>query len=465
MPAALEAQAALFAFEEAVTAHSSAMLTGDATDLEAMAQSLGRADQLLDSVHQRLASIQQATTIGDNLQVALRTFATAGPAVFHAVVERGISDPEVAAMLTAFRHQSEQLRSDLNSHNAAHAGGVRTTLGGLAAATDRKLWVSLVTFLLVISVAITVATWIVRRSIIRPLLTRAGELDHEAGTISSAANEFTQASQSLASGSSQSAAALQQSSAALTEMAGLTRANAERAESTKAVAQRARVAADAGSTGMAKLTAAMSAIEQSSQDISKIIKTIDEIAFQTNILALNAAVEAARAGEAGAGFAVVADEVRSLAQRSASASRETADKIEQATRRSHEGSQLSGDVSQQLAEIVQRVREVDGLIAEISTASHEQNAGIDQVTASMAELDQLTQKNAAMAEETSASAHQLGEQTERLRLVSASFTRLARGGQGPMQQDPTAIPEPVELEPLPPPPVNGRMRAVQVVRV
>jgi len=172
------------------------------------------------------------------------------------------------------------------------------------------------------------------------------------------------------------------------------------------------------------MQSAMNAIQQSSHDISKIIKTIDEIAFQTNILALNAAVEAARAGVAGAGFAVVADEVRSLAQRSAVAARETADKIADATTRSAQGVELSQRVSAGLQHILEKNREVDRLVAEVATASHEQSVGLSQINTAITQMDKVTQANAASAEETAAAAQELNAQSEELRNSSAQLGAL-----------------------------------------
>lgn len=179
---------------------------------------------------------------------------------------------------------------------------------------------------------------------------------------------------------------------------------------------------------MRDMQAAMHAIQNSSAEISKIIKTIDEIAFQTNILALNAAVEAARAGEAGAGFAVVADEVRALAQRSVLAARETAQKISDAAAKSEQGNRISEKVSKSLDEITAKVRRVDELVAEIAMASKEQSEGIGQVTRAVGEMDRVTQSNAATAEETSSAATELNTQTVRLKAVIAELTSMSVGG-------------------------------------
>ena len=181
---------------------------------------------------------------------------------------------------------------------------------------------------------------------------------------------------------------------------------------------------------MRAMQTAMQAITTSSADISKILKTIDEISFQTNILALNAAVEAARAGEAGAGFAVVADEVRALAQRSAVAARETAAKIDDSVAKSQQGAQISTEVAKSFEIIQQQVLQLDQLVGEIATASSEQSQGIGQVTIAVAQMDRITQSNAASAEETSAASQDLNAQASVLSEAVYSLQELvgSKGG-------------------------------------
>ena len=171
----------------------------------------------------------------------------------------------------------------------------------------------------------------------------------------------------------------------------------------------------------------MDAIKEASNNIAKIIKSIDEIAFQTNILALNAAVEAARAGEAGMGFAVVADEVRNLAQRSAQAARETAAKIEDSITKSDRGVQISLQVTRSFEEIMETVRKVDDLVANIASASKEQSDGIGQVSTAITEVDKVTQSNAANAEESAAAALELNAQGDALKEALNKMMKLTAG--------------------------------------
>jgi hypothetical protein len=207
-------------------------------------------------------------------------------------------------------------------------------------------------------------------------------------------------SRDLAQSSSQQAASVEETSASMEEIRSMMQRNAEHAINAKKLANEARQAAESGATDMADLTKAIADIKESSDSISNVLKTINEIAFQTNILALNAAVEAARAGEAGLGFAVVADEVRSLAQRCANASRETEDSISGSVQKALTGVNTSGRVAENLSRIVTKSREVDQLIAEIANATTEQSRGIELVSNAMTSIDHGTQKTAAQADQT-----------------------------------------------------------------
>ncbi|HEV2693527.1 MAG TPA: methyl-accepting chemotaxis protein [Verrucomicrobiae bacterium] len=242
-----------------------------------------------------------------------------------------------------------------------------------------------------------------------------------------AAGQVSTASQTLAEGSSEQAASLEETSASLEEMTAMIKRNAENAGKANMLAKEARQAADKGANDMQAMSTAMEAIKVSSDDIAKIIKTIDEIAFQTNILALNAAVEAARAGEAGMGFAVVADEVRNLAQRCAQAAKETAAKIEGAIVRTGQGVEISDKVVQNLNEIVTKVRQVDELVAEVAGASGEQSQGISQINNATVQMDRVTQKNSATAEESAAAAEELNAQADSMKQSVSELLRLVGG--------------------------------------
>jgi methyl-accepting chemotaxis protein len=250
------------------------------------------------------------------------------------------------------------------------------------------------------------------------------ELDAGAEQTTSAAGNVSAASQSLAEGASEQAASIQETSASLEELSSMTQRNSDHSQKANGLAKQAREAAERGAVDMQSMSAAMEAIKVSSDDIAKIIKTIDEIAFQTNILALNAAVEAARAGEAGMGFAVVADEVRALAQRSAQAAKETSAKIEGAIARTSQGVEISAKVAKTLADIVGRARQVDELVTEVASASREQTQGIAQINIAVGQMDKVIQANAATAEESAAAAEELNAQAENMKSSVAELLRL-----------------------------------------
>ena len=271
---------------------------------------------------------------------------------------------------------------------------------------------------------------LVSRGINRVLKSVSASLSAGAAQIASAAGQVSSASQSLAEGASEQAASLEEASSSLEEMSSMTKRNAESAQQVKELGSQARKAGDAAVAEMQAMAVAMDGIRTSSDDIAKIIKTIDEIAFQTNILALNAAVEAARAGEAGAGFAVVADEVRSLAQRCAHAAKETAAKIEDSVEKSARGVAISTKVAKSLEEIVGKARQVDEMAAEVAVASREQSQGIEQVNTAVGQMDQVTQNNAASAEESASAAEELNAQADAAKEAVAELLELVDGNRG-----------------------------------
>jgi len=300
--------------------------------------------------------------------------------------------------------------------------------------TDINVAVS--TTLFIAAVFSALVYWTVKRLVTTPIGQIIKRLQQGAEHLNGSSATIHAGSQSLAEGASEQAASIEETSASLEEMSSMVKRNAENAQKANDLAKHACTAADKGMGDMQTMSAAMEAIKVSSDDIAKIIKTIDEIAFQTNILALNAAVEAARAGEAGMGFAVVADEVRNLAQRSAQAAKETAAKIEGAIAKTGQGVEISSMVAKTLNEIVTKARQVDELVAEVSSASREQSQGISQVNTAVGQMDKVTQSNAANAEESAAAAEELNAQAQTMKASVAELLQLVGGSE--IANDPPA---------------------------
>ncbi len=261
--------------------------------------------------------------------------------------------------------------------------------------------------LLLLVVASCVYYYTTTRGVIGPLRNIIAGLTEGADQVNDAAGQVAASSQSTAEGASMQASSIEQTSSALEEMAAQTRSNAENAAKANELANATRRLAEQGDQTMDQLGHAMQAINDSAGEISKIIKIIEEIAFQTNLLALNAAVEAARAGEHGKGFAVVADEVRNLAQRSAEAARDTTRLISDSAERAKEGSTVANAATDILRKVIDNVSQVADLINDISSASNEQAQGIEQINTAVATMDKVTQQNAAGAEQAAAAAEEL----------------------------------------------------------
>ena len=256
---------------------------------------------------------------------------------------------------------------------------------------------------------------LITRSITKPINVVIDGVAEGADQVASASAEISSSSQSLAEGATEQAASLEETSSSLEEMSSTVQQNADNAGQAQQLSTVAKDTAVKGANSVNKMIEAVNEINSSSEEVSKIIKVIDEIAFQTNLLALNAAVEAARAGEHGKGFAVVAEEVRNLAGRSAEAAKTTAGLIEDSSAKAKMGSELATESGEVLNEIVSNTTKASDLISEIAAASREQAEGINQVTRAVTQMDQVTQQNSAFSEETASASEELSSQAEGLK--------------------------------------------------
>ena len=292
-------------------------------------------------------------------------------------------------------------------------------------AQSRWLTVALLALGLVVG---PIGLFVVRRINVE-LRRMASELGDGAHQVASAASQVSSSSQSLAQGSSEQAASLEETSASSEEISSMARKNSENSREAAALVAQSEQRFAVTNKSLNQMVVAMGDIHAQSGKISKIIKVIDDVAFQTNILALNAAVEAARAGEAGLGFAVVADEVRNLAQRCAQAAKDTAGLIEESIAKSNDGKVTVDQVAAAIRAITEEFGKVKILVDEVHHGSEEQTRGIEQVARAVTQMEQVTQTTAASAEESAAAAEELNAQSETVKSIVGRLTAMVGGGE------------------------------------
>jgi len=401
--------------------------TNDKTLIEARklagAEAIAEVTGSLDSFRGEALSDADRLAIAD-LTSGLNGWTRANDEVTRLVTAGSAADAAKAALKNgdAFKEQSRTATDEIVGREQ---GALQSDLDTVR---SRTASVRLMVFAGVF-IAFLVALFAVRSMISanRSLWTHSQELREGTEHVVAAAGQVATSAQGLSQASTHQAASLQETSASMEEMASMTRKNAENAvqaaELATDVAHQVRSANDA----LSDMVSSMTAIRESSNKVAKIIKVIDEIAFQTNILALNAAVEAARAGEAGMGFAVVAGEVRNLAQRSAQAAKDTASLLEESIARSQEGTGRVEQVAHSIASITDNVARVKGMVEEVRQASGQQAQGIDQVTQAIAQMESVTQTTAATAEESAAASEELNAQAEQSMAVVRRLEMLVSG--------------------------------------
>jgi methyl-accepting chemotaxis protein len=284
--------------------------------------------------------------------------------------------------------------------------------------------------MVLLCIAVGVAVVLIVLGINRDLLATASSLSDGAAQIASAATQVSSSSQSLAQGATEQAAAIEETSASAEEINSMARRSTDSSRATAELVAESQSRVTLANQNLEDMVLAMNDLSDSSSKISKIIRVIDEIAFQTNILALNAAVEAARAGEAGMGFAVVAEEVRNLAQRSAQAAKDTASLIEESIAKTTSSKDKVDQVAVTMRAITEESGRIKVLIDGVSQGSEEQSRGIEQIGKAIIQIEKATQNAAANSEESAAAAEELSAQSETMREIIGRLRAMVSGGEG-----------------------------------
>jgi methyl-accepting chemotaxis protein len=427
LPALLASQEAAAAFATQVKAFEDAVVFGEADMLAAADAAGARAGEALRKITPLEGAHDHDRAEAAALSAELDAYVLAARPVYQKLAAGGTEDMgQWRARAAELASRKETLAGRFGRFVDALQEDMRAELKVIEDSDRRRQLVGAGILGAVLAIALAMAA-LVTRSIKRVLSKATAELASDSERLATLAGQVSAASQSLADGTTEQAASLEETSASLEQMASVTKRNSDHARRASELSAEARGSADKGTKAMDAVQAAVGEITRSSEDISKIIGSIEEIAFQTNLLALNAAVEAARAGEHGRGFAVVADEVRNLAQRATGAARETTELIERSARLARQGKDATDGAARQFQAIVEGISKAGDLVDEIAAASREQTQGIDQVNGAVGQMDRVTQRNAAGAEEGAAAADELWRHAERLRGSVGELKKLLDG--------------------------------------
>jgi methyl-accepting chemotaxis protein len=399
------------------------------SDIEEMAEYNMTIAQELD------AEADTVTLIATIIQIAAVILAVIAAIVIAISTAKGIADPikqlnaiavqaggtgdlnfspEEVAKTKAYASGKDEIAESMG--NFAHF--MDTIIGYMTAlhhVVDKDLTIKLTP----LSKDDTVANTI--NSMVAQLSQMLHSIQNTSNEVNTSTLQLAEASQTMAEGTTEQAASIEELSASIADVSEKTKANAVMARKAANISGGIKDSAQKGSEQMSEMTKAVQDINVASQDISKVIKVIDDIAFQTNILALNAAVEAARAGEAGKGFAVVADEVRNLASKSAAAAKETSALIENSMRKAELGAKIADETAVSLSGIVTGVNDASSIFDNIASSSEDQNIAISQINVGISQVSEVIQRNSAVTEETAASSEELSAQCKHLNDIIAEF--------------------------------------------
>jgi methyl-accepting chemotaxis protein len=413
-PAAQRSQEAESAFQRMVKGFGDAVVTQDSGGLDRASEDGRQAVKALQVVAAIPGLSAERSASAAKLAASIDQILTSARATYGAVMG-GNMTPATQDQMRALAAQTDQAKADLAKTKDQLAADLNGQLKSLEESSSRQAMVSLGVFMATLLVAGAIVHLTIRRAITGPVVRVIGGVQDAAGEAGRAATQMAQSGTEVSANAQEQAACIEETSASLEEISATTRQNADRAGEADTLMQAARKTVERAEQAMGQLTSSMNLIAKSSHQVAGVLKTIDDIAFHTNILALNAAVEAARAGEAGAGFSVVADEVRSLAQRAAEAARSSGSIIEQTVSDVSKGVELVGHAQAAFQEVSATIASGTQLVSQIASSSGEQARGIASIGQAITQIESLTQRNVANAQQTAEGASAMASQVENTR--------------------------------------------------
>jgi len=415
-PAAQRSQDAESAFQRSIKGFGDAVLVQDASGLE---KAGAEGKQVVEEI-QALAAISglsaERASDARKLASSLNQFFSDARSIYGAVLANPANmNAEMQDRMRNLATRTDSLKASLASLHDQTSQDLRNQLGAAQRRSARQRWLALLMFAITLAVAGVLVSVTIRQAIVGPVYRAIQGVREAADHAAEASEQMAESGRIVARDAQQEASYIEETSASLEEISSTTRGNASRAGEADALMQDARQTVDRATGAMHDLTASMDVISKSSKQVADVLKSIDDIAFHTNILALNAAVEAARAGEAGAGFSVVADEVRSLAQRAADAARRSADIIEKTIADVSRGVQLVSLAHEAFGEVSTKIASGSQVVSQIAASSDEQARGVDHIKQAITRMETLTQNNAANADKTAEAASVMSGQAQTTR--------------------------------------------------
>jgi methyl-accepting chemotaxis protein len=415
-PAAQRSQEAEAAFERMVKGFSDAVVVQDTSGLDRAAED-GRA---VAASLKAIAAIPDLSKVrtgeASKLASAVPQYLTDAVATYGTILSNpSAMTPEMQGRMRDLASSNDSMKAGLQSLKDGCSGDLRQQLAVVQQNSTRARWLALAVFGVTIVVSTVIVNLTIRRAITGPIVRVIHGVQKAADSSAATSGRMAESGKGVARDAQEQSACVEETSASLEQISATSRQNASRATEADTLMKTARQTVDRAAHSMDDLTKSMDAISKSSNQVAGVLKSIDEIAFHTNILALNAAVEAARAGQAGAGFSVVADEVRSLAKRAADAARQSAEMVEQTITDVSRGVTLVAEAHRAFSEVSSTIANGGQVVSQIAASSAEQARGVEHIGQAIARIEAVTQNNAANAQQTAENAEAMISQVETTR--------------------------------------------------